>query len=110
MFMWWYNIVYRSETMTITLYTDRIIVIVDYMNTITLRALKLQRIMIIVQFMPEQISLMHMYNVIINSYFTNMSVKYLLLLLCYHLLLGGAVSEFTPTVYPAKILSSSQSR
>ena len=38
----------------------------------------------------------------------NMSIKCVLLVLCYHLLLGGAVSEFTPTVYPAKILSSSQ--
>ena len=28
-----------------------------------------------------------------------MSVKCVLLLLCYHMLLGGAVSEFTPTVY-----------
>ena len=37
-------------------------------------------------------------------------VKCVLLLLCYmyHLLLGGVVSKFTPTVYPAKILSSSQ--
>ena len=35
-------------------------------------------------------------------------VKCVLLLLCYHLLLGVAVSEFTPTVYPAKILPSSQ--
>ena len=35
-------------------------------------------------------------------------MKCALLLLCYHLLIGGAVSEFTPTVYPAKILSSSQ--
>ena len=30
------------------------------------------------------------------------------LLLCYNLLLGGAVSEFTPSVFPAQILSSSQ--
>ena len=37
-----------------------------------------------------------------------MSGKCVLLLLCYHLLLGGTVSEFTPTVYPAKILPSSQ--
>ena len=37
-----------------------------------------------------------------------MLVKCVLLLLCYHLLLGGTVSEFTPTVYPAKIVSSSQ--
>ena len=28
--------------------------------------------------------------------------KFVLLLLCYHLLLGGAVSEFTPTVYSIK--------
>ena len=35
-------------------------------------------------------------------------VKCVLLLLCYHLLLGDAVSEFTPTVYPTKILPSSQ--
>ena len=28
------------------------------------------------------------------------------LLLCYHLLLYGALSEFTPTDYPAKIVSS----
>ena len=36
--------------------------------------------------------------------------KCVLLLLCCHLLLGGAVFEFTPTVYPAKIhvVSSSQ--
>ena len=31
-----------------------------------------------------------------------MSPKCVLLLLCYHLLLGGAVSEFTPTVYSIK--------
>ena len=31
-----------------------------------------------------------------------------LLLLCYHLLLSGAMSKFTPTAYPAKILSSYQ--
>ena len=37
-----------------------------------------------------------------------MLIKCVLLLLCYHLLLGGAVSEFIPTVYPAKIVSSSQ--
>ena len=37
-----------------------------------------------------------------------MVTKCVLLLLCYHLLLGGAVSEFTPTVYSAMILSSSQ--
>ena len=37
-----------------------------------------------------------------------MVTKCVLLLLCYHLLLDGAVSEFTTTVYPAKILSSSQ--
>ena len=37
-----------------------------------------------------------------------MLIKSVLLLLCYHLLLGGAVSEFTPTVYPARIVSSSQ--
>ena len=36
------------------------------------------------------------------------SAKCVLLLLCYHLLLGGVVSEFSPTVYPAKIFSSSQ--
>ena len=30
-------------------------------------------------------------------------IKLVLLVLCYHQLLGGAVSEFTPTVYPAKI-------
>ena len=39
---------------------------------------------------------------------TNMLSKCVLLMLCYHQLLGGAVSEFTPTVYPAKILSSAQ--
>ena len=32
-------------------------------------------------------------------------MKCVLLLFCYHQLLGGAVSEFTPTVYPAKISS-----
>ena len=32
----------------------------------------------------------------------NMSAKCVLLLLCYHQLLGGAVSEFTPTVYGIK--------
>ena len=32
-------------------------------------------------------------------------IKCALLLFCYHQLLGGAVSEFTPTVYPAKISS-----
>ena len=37
-----------------------------------------------------------------------MLVKCVLLLLCYHLPLGGVVSEFIPTVYPAKIVSSSQ--
>ena len=37
-----------------------------------------------------------------------MLVKCVLLLLCYHLLVGGAVSEFISTVYPAKIMSSSQ--
>ena len=37
-----------------------------------------------------------------------MLVKCVLLLLCYHLPLAGAVSEFIPTVYPAKIMSSSQ--
>ena len=37
-----------------------------------------------------------------------MLVKRAVLLLCYHLLLGGAVSKFTPTIYPAKIFSSSQ--
>ena len=37
-----------------------------------------------------------------------MLVKCVLLLLCYHLLLGGAVSEFATTVYPAKIFPSSQ--
>ena len=37
-----------------------------------------------------------------------MLVKCVLLLLYCHLLLGGAVSEFTSTVYPAKIVSSSQ--
>ena len=37
-----------------------------------------------------------------------MLVKCFLLLLCYHLLLSGAVSEFTTTVYPAKVFSSSQ--
>ena len=37
-----------------------------------------------------------------------MLVKCVLLLLCYHLLLGGAVSEFIPNVYPAKVVSSSQ--
>ena len=37
-----------------------------------------------------------------------MMVKCVLLMLCYHLLLSGAVSEFIPTVYPAKILSSSE--
>ena len=37
-----------------------------------------------------------------------MLVKCSMLLLCYHLLLGGAVSEFTPTVYPVNIVSSSQ--
>ena len=31
--------------------------------------------------------------------------KCVLLVFCYHQLLGGAVSEFTPTVYPAKISS-----
>ena len=36
-----------------------------------------------------------------------MLVKCVWLLLCYHLLLGGAV-EFTPTVSPAKLVSSSQ--
>ena len=36
-----------------------------------------------------------------------MLVKCVLLLFCYQLLLGGAESEFTPTVYPA-IVSSSQ--
>ena len=35
-----------------------------------------------------------------------MVTKRILLLLCYHQLLSGAVSKFTPTVYPAKILSS----
>ena len=37
-----------------------------------------------------------------------MLVKCVLLLLCYHLTLGGAVSEFTPTVYTAQILSFSK--
>ena len=37
-----------------------------------------------------------------------MQVKCFLLLLCYHLLLGGAMSDFTTTVYPAKVFSSSQ--
>ena len=32
-----------------------------------------------------------------------MYTKKCVLLLCYHLLLGGAVFEFTPTVYLAKI-------
>ena len=32
-------------------------------------------------------------------------IKCVLLVFCYHQLLGGAVSEFTPTVYPAKISS-----
>ena len=36
-----------------------------------------------------------------------MLVKSVFLLLCYHLLLGGAVSEFNSTIYPAKIVSSS---
>ena len=31
--------------------------------------------------------------------------KCVLLVFCYHQLLGGAVSEFNPTVYPAKISS-----
>ena len=31
-----------------------------------------------------------------------MLVNYVMLLLCYHLLLGGAVSEFTPTTYSAQ--------
>ena len=34
-----------------------------------------------------------------------MLVKCVLLLFCYHQLLGGAVSEFTPTAFPAKISS-----
>ena len=34
-----------------------------------------------------------------------MLLKCVLLVFCYHQLLGGAVSEFTPTVYPAKISS-----
>ena len=34
-----------------------------------------------------------------------MLVKCVLLLLCYHLLLAGAMSEFTPFVYPAQISS-----
>ena len=32
-------------------------------------------------------------------------MKCVLLLFCYHQVLGGAVSEFTPTAYPAKISS-----
>ena len=36
-----------------------------------------------------------------------MLVRCVLFMLCYHLLLGGAVTKFTPTVYPAKTLSSS---
>ena len=35
-------------------------------------------------------------------------VKCALLLQCYHLLLGVAVSEFSPIVHPAKIFSASQ--
>ena len=35
----------------------------------------------------------------------SMLFKCVLLVFCYHQLLGGAVSEFTPTVYPAKISS-----
>ena len=36
-----------------------------------------------------------------------MVIKCVLLVICYHLLLGAA-SEFTPTVYPAKVISFSQ--
>ena len=35
-------------------------------------------------------------------------IKCVLLLQCYYLLLGVAVSEFSPIVYPAKIFSASQ--
>ena len=37
-----------------------------------------------------------------------MLVKCVLLLLCYHLMLGGAASEFIPSVYPAQSMSSAE--